>query len=100
MTHTITGLFKTRREAEMAVERMVQEHGLDRSGIEITSATAENTTGTKPAGGDLEDGEEKTATVGSPALAGEVQVSASVNAAQAAVVAESFTSNGATSIER
>ena len=33
MTQTITGLFDTRREAEMAVERLVQEHGLDRNRI-------------------------------------------------------------------
>jgi hypothetical protein len=28
---TITGLFQTRREAELAVEHMVQDYGLDRS---------------------------------------------------------------------
>jgi hypothetical protein len=33
MPHTITGYFNTRREAEMTVERLVQDHGLDRKRV-------------------------------------------------------------------
>ena len=55
MTRTITGLFDTRREAEMAVERLVQEHGLDRSRVSAHAAGAENTSGTVASGSDAAD---------------------------------------------
>ena len=49
---TITGLFQTRREAELAVEHMVQDYGLDRSRVEVRAAGEENTSGTKASGAD------------------------------------------------
>lgn len=33
MGANLTGRFETRRDAEMAVERLVQEHGVDRGSI-------------------------------------------------------------------
>lgn len=48
----IKGEFDTRRQAEMAIERLVQEHGLDRQAITVTAAGAANTTGTARAGSD------------------------------------------------
>jgi len=55
MTRTITGLFDTRREAEMAVERLVQEHGFDRNRIRAHAAGEENTSGTVVSGADADD---------------------------------------------
>ncbi len=52
MPQKITGIFKTRREAEMAIERFVQTHGLDRGAIEVMPAGAENTAGSELAGAD------------------------------------------------
>ena len=52
MPQKITGIFETRREAEMAIERFVQTHGLDRGTIEVMPAGAENTVGTELAGAD------------------------------------------------
>lgn len=49
---TISGIFDTRREAEMAIERFVQTHGLDRSKIGVMPAGAENTVGVELAGAD------------------------------------------------
>jgi hypothetical protein len=49
---TITGLFQTRREAELAVEHLVQDNGLDRSCVEVRAAGEENTSGTKASGAD------------------------------------------------
>lgn len=55
MPDTITGTFDTRREAEMAVERLVQEHGLDRSRVRTFAAGEENTSGTVVSGADAAD---------------------------------------------
>jgi hypothetical protein len=55
MTRTITGLFDTRREAEMAVERLVQEHNLDRNRIRAHAEGEENTSGTVVSGADADD---------------------------------------------
>ena len=52
MPRKITREFDVRREAELAVERMVQEYGVSRSAIEVTAAGEENTAGVAPSGAD------------------------------------------------
>jgi hypothetical protein len=49
---TITGSFNTRREAEMAVEHLVQDYGLDRSAVNVRPAGEENTSGVVASGAD------------------------------------------------
>lgn len=51
---TITATFETRREAELAVEHLVQEHELDRGDIVLASASDENSAGSEASGADLE----------------------------------------------
>ncbi|MDF0486533.1 hypothetical protein PX554_00195 [Sphingomonas sp. H39-1-10] len=62
---TITATFETRREAELAVEHLVQEHDIDRDDIVIESASDENSAGSEASGADLEtefeDGSEEDA---------------------------------------
>jgi hypothetical protein len=48
----ITGSFNTRREAEMAVEHLVQDYGLDRSLVDVRPAGEENTSGNVASGAD------------------------------------------------
>ncbi|MGF7159552.1 hypothetical protein FHS85_001171 [Rhodoligotrophos appendicifer] len=45
MGKTIVGTFETREQAELAVEHLVQELGLDRSDVFVAAAEAENTAG-------------------------------------------------------
>ena len=78
MPKTITAEFTSRRDAETAVEHLVQEHGLDRGAVRIASASDLNTVGTQAAGADLEGGTRKTGTEGEPALAGKIRVSVDV----------------------
>lgn len=52
MATTLNATFETRREAEMTVERLVQEHGLNRADIFIATAGDENTAGEEQAGSD------------------------------------------------
>jgi hypothetical protein len=49
---TLTGSFNTRREAEMAVEHLVQDYGLDRSLVDVRPAGEENTSGNVASGAD------------------------------------------------
>lgn len=49
---TITGSFNTRREAEMAVEHLVQDYGLDRSLVNVRPAGEDNTSGVVASGAD------------------------------------------------
>lgn len=90
MPKTISADFKSRRDAEMAVEHIVQDHGLDRNAVNIGPASNENTAGTEAARADVEDGHLKSGTEGEPALAGKVKVSVLVDDAIAEKVISSF----------
>ena len=71
----ITGIFTTRREAEMTVERLVQEHGMDRSAIAVMPEAGANTAGTEVAGADAKRGEPVEANTEDAALNGRIAVS-------------------------
>lgn len=76
MPRTITAEFAIRREAELAVERLVQEYGVDRKAVQVVAAGAENSAGTMPSGADSD------ASTGEPeasATHGRIRVSASVD---------------------
>ncbi|GJE58316.1 hypothetical protein [Methylobacterium trifolii] len=94
MSKTISAAFKSRRDAEMAVEHIVQEHGLDRAAVTVGPASDENTAGTEAARADVEDGHLKSGTEGEPALAGMVKVSVRTDAAAADKVVSSFQTYG------
>lgn len=90
MPKTITADFRSRRDAEMAVEHIVQEHNLDRKAVSIGPASSENTAGTQAARADVEDGHLKSDTDGEPALHGKVRVSVQVEDANADKVMDSI----------
>ena len=52
MATKLRGGFATRRDAEMVVERLVQEHGVDRSHVFVAPAGDANSAGEKAAGSD------------------------------------------------
>ncbi|GJD52521.1 hypothetical protein OPKNFCMD_5287 [Methylobacterium crusticola] len=94
MSKVITAAFETRRDAEMAVEHLVQEYGIDRKAVTIAPVAAENSAGIRTAGADVEGGHEKTETEGQPALAGKLRVSADVDDAVADKVDGAFATYG------
>ena len=53
MTSRLTATFETRRDAELVVERLVQEFKLDRSAIEVGPEGPENSAGEAASGSDL-----------------------------------------------
>ncbi|HEX8445986.1 MAG TPA: hypothetical protein VF649_05165 [Sphingomonas sp.] len=75
MATSLTARFNTRREAEMTVERLVQEQGIDRSDIFITADDADNSAGEALAGSDTEAGAPSPEDRGDAALNGRVAVS-------------------------
>jgi len=78
MATTLTATFATRREAEMTVERLVQEQGIERTDVFIAAAGDENTAGEAIAGSDAEAGEPSPESRDDAALNGRVTVSVDV----------------------
>ncbi|GLS45138.1 hypothetical protein [Methylobacterium brachythecii] len=94
MAQTVSAKFTTRRDAEMAVEHIVQEHGFDRSAVTVGSASDANTAGTEAARADIEDGHLKSDNDGEPALAGKIKVSVQITDQDAEKVRSSFDTFG------
>ncbi len=91
-TVTIRATFDTRAAADLAIEHLVQQHGVSRPDIFIQSATAENTVGSSASGGDAshENGARNDAPLG-----GEIELSADIAADQVATVQRSLGEAGA-----
>ncbi|WFR97671.1 hypothetical protein [Rhizobium tumorigenes] len=91
-TLTIRATFATRAAADLAVEHLVQQHGIARPDIFVQSTTADNTVGTSPSGGDVSHNEG--ARDDAP-LGGEIEVSADIAASQVGAVQRSLGEAGA-----
>ena len=86
MERTIVAKFDTRRDAETAVEHLVQEHGVDRGAIFVRAPGSMNTAGTRPAGADVESGHPGVEKQGAPQLSGPIEVSVSCEGPQSTAV--------------
>ncbi len=75
MEHTIVASFETRRDAELAVEHLVQQYGIGRSDVFIQAEGAANSVGSKIAGADVESGHPGVEKRGNPAVNGPIEVS-------------------------
>ncbi|KPF46834.1 hypothetical protein [Rhizobium sp. AAP43] len=53
-TKTLRATFETREAADLAVEHLVQQHGISRPDIFIQSTSDQNTTGTRSSRGDVD----------------------------------------------
>ncbi|MDQ1195983.1 hypothetical protein [Agrobacterium sp. SORGH_AS 787] len=85
-TSTIRATFDTREAADLAVEHLVQQHGIARPDI-IQSASDENTTGTESSRGDVKRADAP--------HEGEIEVSVDIAADQLQAVQRSFGDAGA-----
>ena len=94
MERTIVGSFATRRDAETAVEHLVQEYGLERSDISIQAAGEANSAGIRPAGADIESGHPGVEKHGSPELKGVIEVSVDCRRADRKIVEKAFMEAG------
>jgi len=91
MGTTLTAQFETRREAEMTIERLVQEHGIERTDIFVVAAGQENTAGAETAGSDAKAGEPSEDERHDAALNGAIEVSVDLeDDAKASLIREAF----------
>ena len=91
MGTTLSATFETRREAEMTVERLVQEHHIERTDIFIAAAGNENTVGEEQAGSDEDAGDPSPEPRDDAPLHGAVMVSVDLeDDAKIAKVREAF----------
>ena len=87
--------FETRREAEMSIERLVQEFGLDRKAIEIAADGALNSAGEDTSGGDNASDSPSPSEREDAALNGRIKVLVNVDdAAEAQRVRNAFSEIG------
>ena len=91
---TLFAEFDTRRDAEMAVEHLVQEHGLDPKTISVVAVSQDNSAGTRASGSDVENSGDKAGMTSEPALAGRLKVSVEVDDGLSDKVLASFAAHG------
>lgn len=90
-----TAVFETREAADLAVEHLVQQHGIARPDIFVQSTSAKNTSGSAPSGGDVSyDGSARS----DAPLEGEIEVSADINSSMIRTVQRTFGDLGATRV--
>lgn len=89
-TMTIRATFETREAADIAVEHLVQQHGVSRPDIFVQPVDDANTVGTRPSGSDLGQGGRSDAPI-----RGEIEVSADIASNQYSAVQRSLGDAGA-----
>lgn len=91
MPTNLKAKFETRREAEMTVERLVQEQGIERTDIFITTDGDHNSVGNEEAGADTAGQDPTPESRDDAALKGEIIVSVDIqDDARAAEVKAAF----------
>jgi len=95
MDRSLTGRFDTRRDAELAIEHLVQEQGVARDRISVLPIGPENSAGTRIAGSDAPDGQAGTRERDDAALHGAVEVSVRLPGGSAEAVRRTLVEAGA-----
>ena len=90
--------FETRRDAEIAVEHLVQAHGVARTDIFIRAKGKSNSAGMRAAGADVESGHGPQKR-GTPELGGQIGVSVDSHGREPEVVREALKAAGSRSIK-
>lgn len=91
-TTTIKASFATREAADLAIEHLVQQHGISRPDIFVQAAGDRNTAGTEASGSDVA---RPGGTRQDAPLEGEIEVSVDIAANQIAAVQRSLGDAGA-----
>ena len=75
MPQTVFAYFDSRRDAELALEHLIQERGIERTDVFLRARGEANSAGTRPAGADVESGHPGVEKHGKPKLEGEIELS-------------------------
>lgn len=67
-------MFDTRRDAELSVERLVQEHKLPPTSVEVRASGTENSAGTTALGADVDNGQPTSTPNSDPKLGDAIEV--------------------------
>jgi hypothetical protein len=86
MSSEVQARFATRRDAELAIEHLVQQHGIDRAAITVRASGKANSAGSEPSGADIESGHPGVEKDGAPKLRGDVEVRVDCSGDRAAAV--------------
>lgn len=97
MAKTVRAEFETRRDAEMSIEQLVQELGIERTDVFVSAVESENTVGTRQAGSDTEHGEPDPAK--HPKLEGLIEVSVELDDDRCAAAEAVFRDHNARLLE-
>ncbi|MBP0437229.1 hypothetical protein [Tianweitania sediminis] len=77
-TITLVGTFATREAADIAIEHLVQDYGVERTDVFVQASDAENSAGTQVSGGDASEDDAEGSKF-EPALSGSITVSADIS---------------------
>jgi hypothetical protein len=91
----VKATFNDRRAAELAIEHLVQDIGLDRTDVFITARGPENTAGTDRAGADAKGSLSEAKTDSHPKLEGEIEMSVGCERGHVERVSNALKSSGA-----
>lgn len=94
MGATIIGRFASRRDADLAIENLVQEQGIERTDVFVQPAGSANSAGEKADGADIESGRPGVASDGAPALDGAIDVSVDVNDSDGDMIRSALQASG------
>lgn len=94
----ISGEFETRRDAELAVEHLVQELRIERRDISVQAKGTANSAGSDAAGADVESGHPGVAKHGDPELNDVIEVSVHCSGDDAEKVSGALEAAGGRSI--
>jgi hypothetical protein len=95
MEQTVVAYFDNRRDAELAVEHLIQERGIERTDIFLQAQGQANTAGVRAAGADVESGHPGVGKRGSPQLGGAIELSVDCHGADQDKVLQTLKETGA-----
>lgn len=95
MDRSLTARFETRQDAELAIEHLVQNQGIERDRISVLPLGSENTAGTEVAGSDAPAGQPGSRERDDAALHGAVELSVHLPGDKAEAVRQALTEAGA-----
>lgn len=98
MEQTVVATFDNRRDAELAVEHLIQERGIQRTDVFLQARGPANTAGVKAAGADVESGHPGVEKRGTPKLDGEIELSVDCHGSQPDMVLKTLKDSGAKTV--
>jgi hypothetical protein len=95
----LAAIYETRAQAELAVEHLVQELGVDRSAIFVEPVEEKNTSGVQISGGDAPSGEDGSRARSDAPLNGAIRVTVATTEHKVAALRGALTQAGASSVQ-